>query len=84
MQLTVVNGVEEVLSLLGLADVCVDEERICLGVDVLHHDLKAVEASSLRYLYFAGESLDQVLVDDAIGGCEEGEDVGDEEALVVI
>merc|ERR1711974_176604 len=35
-------------------------------------------------LYFARESLDEVLVDNAVGGSEEGEDVGDEEALVIV
>ena len=82
--LTVVNGVEKVCALLGLADVGVDEERVCLGVDVLHHDLEAVEASCLGDLDLAREALDKVLVDNAIGGSEEGEDVGDEEALVVV
>lgn len=53
-------------------------------MDILHHDLEAVEASCLGYLNLTGESLDEVLVDNAIGGSEEGEDVGDEEALVVI
>ena len=53
-------------------------------MDVLHHDLEAVEASRLRDLYFARESLDEVLVDNAVGGSEEGEDVGDEEALVIV
>ena len=53
-------------------------------MDVLHHDLKAVEASRLGDLYFAREALDQVLIDDTIRGGEEGEDVRDEEALVVV
>ena len=82
--LTVVNGVEQVGALPGLADVCVDEQRVCLRVNVLHHDLETIEASRLRYLYLAGESLDKVLVHDAIGGGEESKDVGDEEALVVV
>lgn len=53
-------------------------------MDILHHDLETVEASSLGNLYLAREALDKVLVDDAIGGGEEGEDVGDEEALVIV
>lgn len=53
-------------------------------MNVLHHDLETVEASCLGDLYFARESLNKVLVDNAIGGCEEGEDVGDEEALVIV
>jgi hypothetical protein len=53
-------------------------------VDVLHHDLKAVEASCLRYLDLAGESLHKVLVDDAVRGSEESEYMRDEEALIVI
>ena len=80
----VVDGVEEVGALLGLADVGVDEEGVGLGVDVLHHDLEAVEAAGFGDLHFAAEALDEVLVDDAVGGGEEGEDVGDEEALVVV
>jgi len=82
--LTVVNGVEEICALLGLANVCVDQQRVRLRVDVLHHDLEAVEASRLRYLYFTAKSLDQVLVDNAVRGSEESEDVGDEKALVVV
>ena len=80
----VVNGVEQVLALPGLANICVDKKGVCFRVDVLHHNLEAVEASCLGDLYFARESLDQVLVDDTIRGGEEGEDVGDEETLVVI
>lgn len=82
--LTVVNGVKEVCALLRLADVCVDEERVSLSVDILHHDLETIEASCLWDLYFTGETLDKVLVDNTVGGSEESEDVGDEEALVVV
>lgn len=53
-------------------------------MDVLHHDLKTVEAACLGYLYFTTETLDKVLIDDAVRSGEEGEDVGDEVALVVI
>jgi hypothetical protein len=77
-----VNGVEEIGALGRLLDVGIDEEGVCFGVDVLHHDLKAVKASSLGDLNLAAESLNKVLVDDAIGGSEESKDVGDEELLV--
>lgn len=82
--LTVVNRVEEVAPLLWLANVCIDEQRVRFRVDVLHHDLESVEASRLRNLHFTAESLDEVLVDNAIGCSEEGEDVADEEALVIV
>ena len=49
-----------------------------------HHDLEAVETASLSGLDLVGEPLDEVLVDDTVGGGEEGEDVGDEVALVVV
>ena len=78
------DGVEEVLALLGLADVGVNEERVGLGVDVLHHNLKAVEASGLGGLHLGAETLDEVLVDDTVRSSEEGEDVRDEVALVVV
>jgi len=77
-----VNGVEEIGALGRLLDVGIDEEGVCFGVDVLHHDLETVKASSLRDLNLAAESLNKVLVDDAIGGSEESKDVGDEELLV--
>ena len=64
--LTGLNGIEEVGSLGLLLDIGVDEERISLGVDVLHHDLEAVEASSLRNLDLSTETLDQVLVDNSV------------------
>jgi len=84
VRLTVVNGVEEVGTLSWLADVGVDKKGVGLRVDVLHHDLETVEATSFWNLNLSAEALDQVLVDDTVRGGEEGEDVGDEEALVII
>jgi len=82
--LTVVDGVEEIGTLFLLFDVCVDEEGVCLGVNVLHHDLETVEAASLGDLHFTAEALDEVLVDNAIRGGKECEYMGDEVALVII
>lgn len=82
--LTGLNGVEEVAALPRLADVRVDEQRIGFGVDVLNHDLEAVEASCLWLLDFVAEPLQKVLVDDTVRGSEECEDVRHEEALVII
>lgn len=53
-------------------------------MNVLHHDLETVEAACLGDLNFTAEALDEVLIDDAVRGGEEGEDVGDEVTLVVI
>lgn len=53
-------------------------------MNVLHHDLKAVEAASFRNLDFTGEALQEVLVDDTIRGSEEGEDMGDEIAFIIV
>ena len=53
-------------------------------MDVLHHDLETVETSGLGDLNLGAETLDKVLVDDTVRGSEEGEDVRDEEALVVV
>lgn len=78
------NGVEEIVALAVLLDVGVDEQRVGLGVDVLHHDLETVEASSLGDLNLAAETLDQVLVDNAVGGSKEGQDVRDEVLLVIV
>jgi hypothetical protein len=40
------TAIEVVLALGEILDVGVDEERICFGVDVFHHDLEAIEAVS--------------------------------------
>jgi hypothetical protein len=83
-RLTSLDGVEEVVALLGLLDVGVDEKRVGLGVDVLNHDLEAVEAASLRDLDLTAEALQQVLVDDTVRGGEESQDVGDEPSLILV
>ena len=84
MDLTSVNSVEEVCPLLLFLDVCIDEQGVCFGMDVLHHDLKSVEAASFGYLHLPTESLDKILIDDPVGSGEEGKDMGDEVALVII
>jgi secreted protein with Ig-like and vWFA domain len=81
---TGVNGIEEVGTLLGLLDVGINEERVGLGVDVLHHDLKTVEAAGLGDLNLTAEALQQVLVDNTVGSGEEGQNVGDEVTLVIV
>ena len=67
-----------------LLDVCVDEQAVHLRVDVLHGDLETVEEARLGHLNLGAEALHQVLVDDAVGGSEEGQHVGDEVALIVL
>ncbi len=64
--LTVVNGIEEVCTLFLLFNICVDEERVCLGMNVLHHNLETIEAACLGDLDFTAEALDEVLVDNAV------------------
>ena len=81
---TGVYGVEKVRSLLLLLDISIDEEGIRLRMYVLHHDLETVEAAGLWYLNLATESLDKVLVDNAIGCSEEGKDMRDEVAFVIV
>ena len=53
-------------------------------MDVLNGNLEAVEAAGLGDLDLVGEVQREVLVDDAVRGREEGEDVRDEEALLVV
>lgn len=83
-QRTGVDGIEEVVSLSWLLDVRVDEERVGLGVDVFDHDLESVEAASLRDLNLRAETLEEVLIHDAVRGGEEGKNVRDEVSLVII
>lgn len=65
-ELTCVDCVEEVGTLLLLLDIGVNQQGVRFGMDVLHHDLETVEASSFRYLNFTAEALDKILVDNAI------------------
>jgi hypothetical protein len=53
-------------------------------VDVLNHNLEAVEAACLRNLHLSAESLDEVLVDDAIGSGKESQNVRNKETLVIV
>jgi len=78
------DSIEEVFALGGLLDVCVNEKGVSFRVDVLHHDLEAIEAASFGGLDLVGETFDEVLIDDAVGCGEEGKDVGDEVVFVVI
>jgi hypothetical protein len=41
--LTGLDGIEQVCTPGRVLDICVDQERVRLGVDVLHHDLESVE-----------------------------------------
>ena len=79
-----VDGTEKVVTTSGILDVGVDEERVCLRVDVFHHDLEAIETTRLSGLDLVGETLNEVLVDNAVGCGEESENVGDEVLLVGI
>ena len=70
--------------LLGILDVCVDQEAVHLRVDILYGDLEAVEETRLWHLHLGAEALHQVLVDDAVRGGEESQHVRDEVALIVL
>ena len=79
-----VDGVEQELAFLGVLDVGVDQQGVGFGVDVLDCDLEPVETLGLRDLDLGGEVLDQVFVDDTVGGGEEGKHSGDEESFVFV
>jgi hypothetical protein len=81
---TSLNSIKKICALSLLLDVCVDQKGICLRVDVLHHDLETVEATSLGNLDFTTEALDKVLIDNSVGRSEERKDVGNEVSLIVI
>src|SRR6266508_2052293 len=79
-----VKGVKEVITLDRVFDIGVNEERVGFGMNVFHHDLETVEATGFGSLNFVGESLDKILIHNAIGGGEESKDVGNEMALIVV
>ena len=84
MRLTGLDGIEKVGTLGLLLDICVNEERVSLRMDILHHDLETIKTAGLWNLDLAAESFDEVLIDNSIGGSEEREDVGDEVTLIII
>ena len=59
-----------------ILDVGVDQQRVCLTVNVLHSYLKAVEAPCLWRCDFGREVPTKVLVDYAIRRGKEREDMG--------
>jgi hypothetical protein len=50
----------------GVFDVRVDEERVCLTVDVFDSKMEAVEASGFRRCDFGREVATEILIDDAV------------------
>lgn len=60
----------------------VESQQMCMRDS--HHNLEAIEAARLGCLHFIAETLDEVLVDNAIGRREESENVADEVSLIVI
>lgn len=65
------NSVKEEGGLLGVLDVSVNEQRVGLSMDVLHHNLKAVEALGLRNLDLTGKALNQILIDNTVRSSKE-------------
>ena len=53
-------------------------------MNVLHHHLEAIEASSLRNLNLGGKSLSKVLKHNSVRSSEEGENHFNEVSLIVI
>ena len=77
------DRIEKIGTLLRVLDIGIDQERVGLGVNVLHHDLETVEAPCLGGLDLIAETLNEILIDDTIGSGEEGKDVGHKVALVI-
>ncbi|KAK7434440.1 hypothetical protein VKT23_020210 [Stygiomarasmius scandens] len=78
------GSVKEVVALGGVLDAGVDEERVCFGVNVLHHDLETVESTSLGGVDFVGEMFDKIFIDDTVRGGKESENMEDEVTFIVV
>lgn len=72
------------LPLLRISDVSINKQRVHLWMHILHCNLEPIEAPGFCDLHFLWESLNQILIDNAIGGCEESQDVLDEMTLTVL
>jgi hypothetical protein len=76
--------IKEVGALTRFFNIGVNQERVGFRMDVLHHDLEAIETSGLGNLYFIAKPLEKVLVYDTIRGSKEGKDVRNEKFLILI
>jgi hypothetical protein len=61
-----------------------NEKRICFCVDLFHHYLDPIKATSHGDLNAVGETVAKALVDNTIGRGKECKDARDEMALTVI
>jgi hypothetical protein len=52
-------------------------------MDVFDGDLEAIETPGFSDLHFLAESLNQILVDDSVGGGEKGKDMRNKVTLVL-
>jgi hypothetical protein len=67
-----------------IRNVGVNEERVSLRVNILHHHLKPVEASGLSYLNLSGEPLCKIFEYNAVTRSEKGKHVLDEVLLALV
>ena len=77
-----INSIEEVLALSRVFNVGINEKGVGFRVDVLHHNLEAVEASRFSSLNLVRKTFNQILVDDTVRGGEEGEERGGREGAL--
>lgn len=52
-------------------------------MDILHHDLKAIESLRFGSFHFSTKTLDEVLVDNAVRASKEGEHMEDKVSLAI-
>ena len=78
------DGTEKVVSLRGVLDECINEERVGFRVNIFHHNLEAVKAASLGSLYLIREMFHEILIYDSVRSREEGKNVGDKVLFVIV
>ena len=78
----VFDGMEQVVLFLRIFDVGVNEQRIGLGMDVFHHDLKAIKKLGFGILYHPDHVFSEVLIHDPVAGCKEGKHMFDKMLFV--
>lgn len=77
------NRLEELVLLLGVLDVCINQETVCFTVDRLHQILTRIEELRFRRADFPCEAHGQVLHDNSVRAREEPQNLLDEVAFVV-
>jgi len=66
--INILNGIKQISLLVLIFDISVNQERVCLWMNVFHSNLETIETSCLRDLNFWTELSCKILCNDSVTG----------------